>query len=236
MRQRTGGLIFLMLSVAAGLLAALLAVSYLRGAAETADVLVATVEIAPFTPLSPTIFRVERWPARAVPSDALREPSAVAGRYARGLVLAGSVLRASHLADATGASGSLAARLTASGEPDARALAIPVDSGTGVGGTVQPGDRVDLIAAVRVERENGPPLTYAKIIARAVPVLYRTDEGEAAGSTVVVQVTPAVAEEVAFAQLAGRIHLAVTPYTIDKSAPPTQGVTPDLFLERHAGR
>lgn len=226
----------LLISLAAGLLAALLAAGYLQGAAETAPVLVANREIAPFAPLSPSLFAMEHWPVRAVPADALADPTSLSGRYARALILEGTVLRAGHLATATGAGGSLAARLTETGDPDTRALAIPIDHRTGVGLTVQPGDRVDIIAAVRVEREKAPAITFAKVIARAVPVLHRT-EGELAGeATVVVQVSPAVAEEIAYAQLAGTITLATNPYQTDLDWPPTEGVTPDRFLERHAGR
>ncbi|MFZ5816703.1 MAG: Flp pilus assembly protein CpaB [Bacillota bacterium] len=236
MRHRTGGVLILLISIAAGLLAAFLAVGYLQGVAETAVVLVANREIPPFTPLSPTMFTAERWPAPAVPADALQTPAALQGRYSRALILQGSAVRQGHLAGTAGAGGSLAARLTETGDPNSRALAIPVDNTTGVGGTVQPGDRVDIIAAVQVEREKAPAVTFSKIIARAVPVLHRTEGEDSAGATVVLQVTPAVAEEIAYVQLAGRIYLATNPYRIDESAPPTEGVTPEQFLERHAGR
>jgi pilus assembly protein CpaB len=235
-RQRTSGLLILLLSMGAGLLAALLAVGYLRGVEETQPVLVARQEIPPFTPLSPSLFRTERWPARAVPPDALTDLSTLAGRYARGLILEGAVMRAAYLATASGDAGSLAARLTEAGDPNARALAIPIDPTTGVGGTLQPGDRVDLIAAVKVEREKAPPVTIAKTIARAVPVLHRTAEAGSDKATVVLMVTDDVAEEIAYAQLAGTIYLATNPYQIDASAPPTEGVTPESFLKRHAGR
>lgn len=235
-RHRTGTMAILLLSIGAGLLAALLAISYLQGASERVRVLVANREIAPFTPLSPALFTVESWPAQAVPADALADELALNGRYARALILEGTVIRSGHLAAASGATGSLAAKLTETGLPGTRALAIPTDNSTGVGGTVQPGDRVDIIAAVKVEREKAPALTFAKVIARAVPVLHRTEGEDVGRATVVVQVTPQVAEEIAYAQLAGRIYLATNPYRIDEESPPTEGVTPDRFLERHAGR
>lgn len=236
MRHRIGGVLILLISLVAGLLAAMLAVGYLQGAAATATVLVANQEIAPFTPLAPALFTTQQWPAGAVPGDVLTDRSALLGRYTRALVLEGTALRAGHLAAASGVAGSLAARLTETGQPNTRALAIPVDNVTGVGGTVQPGDRVDIIAAVRVEREKAPATTFAKIIARAVPVLHRTEGQDSAQTTVVVQVSPEVAEEVAYAQLAGTIYLATTPYGVDVDGPPTEGVTPDKFLERHTGR
>lgn len=235
-RQRSGGLVILAISIVAGLLAALLSVSFLRGVAKSTTVLVATQEIQPFTPLSPDMFAAEQWPSTAVPADAVTDTAAVAGRFARTLLLPGTALRAGHLAVANGRTGSLAARLTETGVPGTRALAIPVDAATGVGGTLQPDDRVDIIAAVKIDQKNGPSTQLSKIIARGVPVLLRTEEDSANRGTIVVQVTPAQAEEIAYAQIAGKIYLATNPYRADRESERTTGVTPDIFLQRYGGR
>lgn len=228
-RQRSGGMVILVVSIVAGLLAALLSVSFLRGVARTTTVLVATKDIPAFTPLSPDMFRTELQPSSAVPADAVKDMSALTGRYARTMILQGDVIRAGHLATAQGSASSLAARLTETGMPGTRALAIPVDNATGVGGTIQPGDRVDIIAAVRIEAKNAPTTTISKIIARGVPVLFRTEAEGTSKGTVVVQVTPQQAEEIAYAQLAGTIYLATNPYKVDDASQNTKGVTPDSF-------
>ncbi len=232
-RQRSSSMVILAVSIVAGLLAALLAVSFLRGVARMTTVLVATQEIAAFTALTPAMFTAQQMPSAAVPADAVLDPSALMGRYARTMLLPGTVIRQGHLASASGASGSLAAKLTETGIPGTRALAIPVDDATGVGGTIQPGDKVDIIAAVRIERQNGPATEFSKVIAKAVPVLHRTEGDGTTEGTVVVQVTPQQAEEIAYAQLAGTIYLATNPYRADEQPVETQGVTPDSFLQRH---
>lgn len=236
-KQRSGGLVILVLSIVAGLAAALLSVSFLRGMSGSTMVLVATQEIQPFTPLTAEMFAPQQMPSAAVPADAITDMMQVQGRYARTLLLPGTIMRSGYMAAGSGKSGSLAAKLTESGQPGMRALAIPVDSATGVGGTIEPGDRVDIIAAVRIDRVNAPATQFSKIIARGVPVLHRTYEDDSEGKgTVVVQVTPAQAEEIAYAQIAGKIYLATNPYRVEKEAPATSGVTPDIFIQRHSGR
>ncbi|MDF2629910.1 MAG: hypothetical protein K0R39_3741 [Symbiobacteriaceae bacterium] len=234
MRQRSSGMVILVVSIVAGLLAALLSVSFLKGVARSTTVLVATQEISAFTPLSASMFTVQQMPSAAVPADAIREVSALTGRYARTIILKGTVIQQGHLATASGAAGSLAAKLTETGAAGMRALAIPVDNATGVGGTVQPGDKVDIIAAVRVERQNAPATTISKVIAKGIPVLHRTEAEGTAQATVVVMVTPQLAEEIAYAQLAGKIYLATNPYRVDPAnEQATTGVTPDSFLQRY---
>lgn len=234
MRQRSGGMVILVVSIVAGLIAALLSVSFLKGVARSTTVLVATQEISAFTPLAASMFTVQQLPSAAVPADAIKDVSALNGRYARMAILPGTVIRQGHIATASGNSGSLAAKLTETGVPGMRALAIPVDNATGVGGTIEAGDKVDVIAAVRVERQNGPATTFSKVIGKAIPVLHRTEAEGTAKATVVVMVTPAQAEEIAYAQLAGTIYLATNPYRVDVEAEKaTTGVTPDSFLQRY---
>ncbi|HWI51361.1 MAG TPA: Flp pilus assembly protein CpaB [Symbiobacteriaceae bacterium] len=235
MRQRSGGMVILVVSIVAGLIAALLSVSFLKGVARSTTVLVATQEIPAFTPLAASMFTVEQMPSSAVPADAVADVSALTGRYARTIILRGTVIRQGHLATSSGSTGSLAAKLTETGQAGMRALAIPVDNATGVGGTIQAGDKVDVIAAVRVERQNAPATILSKVIGKAIPVLHRTEAEGTSKATVVVMVTPSQAEEIAYAQLAGTIYLATNPYRVDLEAEKanTTGVTPDSFLQRY---
>lgn len=236
MKQRSGGMIFLAASVACGLLAALLTVGFLQRQAEMTTVLVAVAEISPFTPLQINQFAAQQWPAQVVPADAITNPAQLQGRYARTTILAGTPVREGHLATSGGGGSSLAARLSEANAPGMRAVAVAVDRAQGVAGTIQPGDRVDVIAAVKVERENGPGISFAKLIARGVPVLYKA-EGESGGKQhVVLMVTPQQMEEIAYAQMAGTLTLATNPYKADPTTAQTPGVTPDQFLRRYSGR
>lgn len=234
MRQRSGGMVILVISIVAGLLAALLSVSFLKGVSKTTTVLVVTKEIQPFTPLSSDMFAFQQLPGASVPADAITDVGALNGRYARTLLLPGTVIRQGHLAAFAGGAGSLAAKLTEMSKGDMRAVAIPVDNATGVGGTVQPGDRVDVMATVRIERSNGPVTTMAKVVAAGVPVLFRTAAEGTSKATVVVQVTPQQALDIAYAQTSGTIYLATVPF--DAKNAQAQDVTADSFANRSGGR
>lgn len=200
-------------ALAAATLAAYAHLSYLNSLRETKRVVVTTREIAPFQKLDDSVLTLREVPAAGAAPDAITSLEEARGRFARGLLVVGEPVRASHLVDASG--GALAARLTATGDPRARAMAVRVSADTGVANTLQPGDLVDLLVAVHVERPTG---SVSKIIAQGVPVLFTSfDANEALGGTnregtVVLQVVPQVAEELAFAQTSGRIWLLTTPY------------------------
>jgi pilus assembly protein CpaB len=235
-RQRSGGMVILVVSVIAGLMAAFLSVQFLQGVSRSTTVLVAAHEIPAFTPLTPDMFRSEQLPSKAVPADAVRDAASLSGRYARTILLPGTVVRQGHMATASGSAGSLAAKLTETGAVGMRAIAIPIDNTTGVGGTIQAGDKIDVIAAIRVERQNSPVTTMSKTIATALPVLLRTETDGTSKATVVVMVTPQQAEDIAFAMISGSVYLATNPYRADAEPVKTNGVTPDSFMSRYSGR
>lgn len=233
MQRRAGGMWFLAAAVAAGLLAALLTVQAIRGREVQVQVYVAAREIPAFAALKPDLFQAGQVPLRLVPADAIRDLHAVEGRFTRTVLLPGEVLREGHLAR-PGARDAVTARLTEAGQPGARALALPVDPATGVAGTLQPGDRVDVIAAVKLQLNSGQTLQVAKVIARAVPVLHAQPPSNMGGKGVVVlQVTPELAEEIAFAQTAGTVYLESYPLDGDPAAAETRGMTPQRFAEKY---
>jgi Flp pilus assembly protein CpaB len=229
-------MIVLIVSIVAGLAAALLSVNYLRTAARTVKVLVASKEIPAFTALTADQFTLRAVPMSAVPTDSMTDAAQVAGKYNRTLILAGSVMRNGYVAEATEQGGWLSAKLTETRIAGTRAFAIAVDNATAVGGTVEVGDKVDIVAAVKVDRTNGPAITFAKVIAAAAPVLFKSAPDGSAKATVVVQVTPAQAEAIAFAQTSGTISLATNPFRPDNAAQSTPGMTADRFLDRFGGR
>lgn len=234
MRQRSGGMVILAISVVAGLLAALLSVSFLKGVARSTTVMVATREIPAFTPLTADMFRPEQLPSSAVPADAVKDASTLTGRYAKTLILPGTVVRQGHLATASGNTGALSAQLAEAGATGMRAMAIPFDNATGVGGTIQAGDRIDVIAAVRLDRQSGSSTTMVSTIATGVPVMLRTNAtGTATQETIVVMVTPQQAQDIAFALASGSVYLSAGSYRADAEPVKTTSVTPDSFAQRY---
>jgi pilus assembly protein CpaB len=232
MKQRSSGSLLLVISLIAGLVAAFLTVSVVRGATRLTTVIVANQEIQPYTAITAEMLSIRQLPASAVSADAVKDPAALVGRYTRSLILPDTVLRAGYLSTTAGSAGSVAAKLTESGLPGARAMAIAVDDSTAVGGTLTVGDKVDIIAAVKIERQNAPTTTLSKVIVKGVPILHMTEAESTAKATVVVQVTPEQAEEIAYAQIAGTIYLATNPYRTDGSEIRTSGVTPEIFYQR----
>lgn len=225
---------FVAASVALAAIAAVVAVYSVRVATHLVPVVVAARDIDAYSEITPMSVRMEEVPAGAVTADTLRSLDEAAGKYARTAILAGTPVRKANLATA-GGHGLLAAQLTDMKAPEMRAFAIPYTPDTAVAGRITPGDRVDVVAAVRVESASGT-VSMAKIIAAGVEVLDVTQQSATADTkqTVVVAVTPAQAEDIAYALVAGSVRLALNPYNSDlTAATSTHGVTGATFLASH---
>lgn len=219
------------------LLAAWLNVRILNAQEQTVDVVTVAREIQPYTAIPQDAVKLTKVPSDAVPADAVTDLKALEGQYSRALLIPGTVMRTGHLVDAGGSN--LAARLAVEQAHDMRAMALQVNEATGVAGTLKEGDPVDILVAVTAERsddqaqENLPDGTMARVIAQRVPVLFvqRTDEGGPA--TVVLQVAPQTAEEIAFAQTNGMIWLLTSPYGKEGQPVETTGVDQQIFFSRY---
>ncbi|MCW1381223.1 Flp pilus assembly protein CpaB [Novosphingobium sp. KCTC 2891] len=116
---------------------------------------------------------------------------------------------------APGDRGFLAAAL----QPGMRAVTIPVSARTGVAGFVFPGDHIDLVLTQTVKVNEGQALKASETILKNLRVLatdQSTEQEMVEGktrvrtfSTVTLEVTPKIAEEVAVAQTIGTISLSL---------------------------
>lgn len=104
--------------------------------------------------------------------------------------------------------------------PGMRAITVPVNGPTGVGGFVFPGDRVDVMLTQSVDGDSGPSLKATETILRNLRVLATDQSTEPQPSedgrtivtelrTVTLEVTPRMAEKIAVAQTIGDISLAL---------------------------
>ena len=160
--------------------------------------------------------RVTR-PANEVPQQALSDPKAAEGDVALITIPMGSTLTAASIGQP--AEVGLTFRL----KPGMRAVSIPVDKVKSVSGLIQPGDHVDVMAAVT--RGNGiPPKTFT-IIRGATILAINTQleqtgadstaspspEGNAGsgGATVTLGVTPEQADLLTVADLNSTLRLAL---------------------------
>lgn len=226
-------------AVLCALLAAWLNIRILAAQEEMVDVVTVVREVQPFIAIPPDAVKIDSVPKSAVPADAITDVKALDGQYSRALLIPGTVLRNSYLVPAGGSN--LAARLAVEQAHDMRAMALQVNEATGVAGTLKEGDPVDILVAVRAEEGESrsqadkrlPQGTMSRIIAQRVPVLFVQRTEEEGPATVVLQVTPKIAEEIAFAQTNGMIWLLTSPYGKDGESVQTTGVDQQIFFERY---
>ncbi len=232
--MKRSALVWLGLTLVFALTASFGAVQMLRSYQETVEVVVARREILPFEAISYDMVQMVSRPRVAVSADVFRDVAQVVGRHARGLILAGSELRPGHLWEAAipGNRTGLSVWLTGLGLPDHRAFAVPFDPNTAVGGQLARGDRVDLVAHVRVDQ-----ILLAKIIASNVQVVdVVSDQARGGSGTAILVVTPALAEDLTWVLQNGVLRLALNPFNADEAAAITPGVTGDSLLAKYGVR
>jgi pilus assembly protein CpaB len=135
---------------------------------------------------------------------------AATGRVARRPIAAGEPIVETALFE-RGAEGGLGAVI----EPSRRALSVKVDSVIGVAGFVKPGSRVDVLTTLRrVDQDKATP--YSKVILQDVRVLAVDQKLEEARdgkpelvNVVTLEVDPGQAEHLIYAAHEGRLQLAL---------------------------
>ena len=163
--------------------------------------------------IKPGDLRVVRWPATSLPRGHFSSPAALKGRVPRTPLFRGEVVLAAKLA-AKGLPGGLSS-VVPSGF---RAMTVKVDEVIGVGGFVQPGDRVDVLVTV----ERGPfrddPVTRTvlqdvKVLTVGEKVALKKNTGgkprRHKAQVVTLQLTPAQGEALALAATTGKVLLAL---------------------------
>jgi Flp pilus assembly protein CpaB len=227
--KRKSSIVFLLVAVLCGLIAAVLSGTLLSSYAQMVDVVAVVGDIGPGEQLSAGAVSKVSLPAAAVPADAVLNIADAEGRFLRFGLVGGSVVRTAHLAEGV-QGGQLSAALTYVEEPHMRAFAIPFSGIISVGGAITQNDRVDLIAGIVVDEE-----PVARIIARGVRVLSVIPEGQGVPS-VILAVSPEQAEELVFVLENGVLYAALNPFGADTDAAITEGFyTISEFAKRHAG-
>ncbi|WP_085810459.1 Flp pilus assembly protein CpaB [Sphingomonas sp. TZW2008] len=184
-------------------------------------VLVATRALPVGTIIDPTSVKFQPWPKELVEGAYFQEGAqfdmkTVLGTVVRNAVTAGQPITQGALVK-PGDRGFLAAALGAG----MRAVTVPVSTQSSVAGFVFPGDRIDLLLTQAVPGGgDGPPLKAAETIMRNLRVLatdQRTNqEKDEQGNTVVrtfstvtIEATPKIAEQIAVAQTLGSLSLSL---------------------------
>ncbi|WP_298089264.1 Flp pilus assembly protein CpaB [uncultured Sphingomonas sp.] len=184
------------------------------------EVLVATRALPVGTILDASALRFQPWPKELVDGayylKAQTDLKALQGTVVRNAITAGQPVTQGALVK-PGDRGFLAAALG----PGMRAVTVPVSAQGSVAGFVFPGDRIDLVLTQEVAGGgDGPALKVSETVMRNVRVLatdQRTDNqvGEDGKtevrtfSTVTVESTPRMAEQIAVAQTLGTLSLSL---------------------------
>jgi pilus assembly protein CpaB len=184
------------------------------------EVLVATRALPVGTILEPTAFKFQPWPKELVDGayyiKTTTDVAKLQGTVVRNAITAGQPITQGTLVQ-PGDRGFLAAALG----PGMRAVTVGVSGQAAVAGFVFPGDRVDLVLTQSVTGGgSGAPLKVSETIMRNVRVLatdQRTDNtvGEngksqvSTFSTVTVEATPKMAEQLAVAKTLGDLSLSL---------------------------
>ncbi|MDP1025795.1 Flp pilus assembly protein CpaB [Sphingomonas sp. KR1UV-12] len=184
------------------------------------EVLVATRALPVGTILDASALKFQPWPKELVDNAYFIKDKAdlksLQGTVVRNAITAGQPVTQGALVK-PGDRGFLAAALG----PGMRAVTVPVSAQSAVAGFVFPGDRIDLVLTQSVAGGgDGPPLRVSETFMRNMRVLatdQRTDnqvgdDGKTqvrTFSTVTLEVTPKIAEELAVAQTVGSISLSL---------------------------
>jgi pilus assembly protein CpaB len=184
------------------------------------EVLVATRALPVGTIIDATALQFKPWPKELVDNAyylrANADIKSLQGTVVRNAITAGQPLTQGSLVK-PGDRGFLAAALG----PGMRAVTVPVSAQAAVAGFVFPGDRIDLVLTQSVAGGgDGPPLKVSETIVRNMRVLatdQRTDNTvDETGKTVVktfssitMEATPKIAEQIAVAQTLGTLSLSL---------------------------
>jgi pilus assembly protein CpaB len=175
---------------------------------EKEPIFIAARDIKVNEPLNEKNLKLEEWPKEKIPSDAVRDLKEIQGQRAGGIILADEPLRKAKFA--------VDHRIEEIPK-GYRVVAVPADAVSATGNLLQPGDRVDMLLAIK--NNSGVQNQFAKTILQDIRVFavneqWQTAEGNKsneiiAAKTVSLLVTPAQAETIALASEMGKIRLVL---------------------------
>jgi len=186
--------------------------------------------------LQPTVLKLTRYPADAVPLGAFRSVAeAASAQGGARIVLKDIASNEPILADRVSGPGG---RMNLSGSlgPGMRAVSLRANDVAGVGGFVLPGDRVDVLLT-RTPNGNDQSTSLTQVLAQNVRVVgVDQSDNQAADKPVVVkaitvEVSPDEAQAITLAQSVGAVSLALR--QISDQAPLSRQVTTMADLSRH---
>jgi pilus assembly protein CpaB len=234
MRRRL--VLVLVVAAVVGLLASTLVYRVLKdvtagaGPQGVENIVVATVNMNMAETVTSSHVKLLPWPAKSVPSGAIRTLAEAEGRVVRASIVAGEPLLDGKLAPQLAGKGGLMPMLVPEGQ---RGVTIKVDDAIKETGFVLPNSRVDVL--VSMPKERGSQDRISKVILQDVSVLASgqtvelRDNKPVTFTTVTLALDPGQAERLALAQSEGKLTLAMRNLR-DKQIVYTKGVTAASLL------
>jgi pilus assembly protein CpaB len=181
----------------------------------TRQVLVASSDMQPGTPLTIQGVRWQEWPRSSVDSNFITQDAFPdAAHVVQGTVVRAPLVAGEPLTDAKIVHADTAGFLAALVNKGMRAVSIPISTETDAGGFILPNDRVDVVVTLLVSES--PRRFASKILLKDVRVLavdqtykYDKDQKTVLAKTATLELTPVQAVKVAAAVSAGTLSLAL---------------------------
>ncbi|RMG35833.1 MAG: Flp pilus assembly protein CpaB [Planctomycetota bacterium] len=207
--MKSSSLLLIVVAIGCGLLAMLgyqEALSNSRPAEPMGEMLIATAEIRPGTPLNDSNTAFKRVPLSAIPEGAVTKKEEYENRALMATAVPGETIMKAKLGE-PGVFG-----VASDIPPGMRLISVEVDATMSAGGLLQPGNRVDVMVTFqspnkRVGTEVLTVLEDIEVIAVDNRLEATTDEKGAKGKVISLLVTPEQAMELKRAETMGRLHI-----------------------------
>ncbi len=221
-------IVMILLSVAAGVVAVVLAVRWMgeQASSNTTSVVVATRDLDLGAPLAAAMLQEMPWPTGAIPSGSFKDAKKLEGRVVRSPVFKGEPILEGKLTP-EGTKGGLPS-IIPNGK---RAISVKVNEVVGVAGFALPGSFVD----VMINTNDVKDKAVSKIVLKRILVLAvaqeanRDDTKPKVVNAVTLEVTPEEAEKIDLARSIGTLSLVLR-NPIDRNETETIGVRREDLL------
>jgi pilus assembly protein CpaB len=217
-------------------------------AVTTADVLVASKEVAPGRALTADMVRWQPWPKAGIPLSVIARTAqpdivkAIDGMVTRTPLIAGQPITDTEIVH-TKAVGFMAANIMSG----MRGISIPIAEETGAGGFILPNDRVDVVLTRDVTKggstaknfQSETVLTDVRVLAISQTSHQDKDQQTVIGKTATLELTPeqaealSQAEQTSRAENTGGLALALRPLGESDGAPQMKPVVQRALIARN---
>lgn len=231
-KKNTSGYL-LFFALVAALAAGFLGMQTIERFTTALPVVVAKTEIPAYIPITQEMLTIENIPKAAIKKGMFADVQTVVGKVAKTSIPAGYPVSQAFFA-IEGPGSLLTTQISQFKDPKLRATLIKMDSVMAMDGKVVPGDRVDVIGAMKLPI-GGIQQPVSQTIGVQVPVLSLTGEpGKPSG--IIVGLTPQQAQDIAFAEVSGQIKITLNPYQPDTEAANTTPTTSDSFVSKYIAK